>query len=139
MSKKIKFKIITPERLAYESEVDQVTIPTEAGEITVLPDHTPLVSVLKPGEMRLKKDSVSQVFSVSTGFIEVRPRSEVVILADTVERAEEIDIERAETARARAEKMLEEKSKIDDVQFARLQAVLDREIARIKVKRRNRG
>jgi F-type H+-transporting ATPase subunit epsilon len=136
---KINFQIVTPERVVYENEIDQVTLPTRAGEITVLPNHTPLVSLLAPGELHLKKDGVDYSFAVSSGFIEVRPKSRVVILADTAERAEEIDLARAEAARKRTEKILAEKGKLDDVQFARLQAILDREAARIKVKSKYRG
>ncbi len=135
---KINFKIITLERVVYEDEIDQVTIPTQAGEITVLARHTPLVSLLKPGELRIKKDGYDVLLSVSTGFVEVRPKSEVVILADTAERAEEIDLERAEEGRRRAEEMLKEKERLDDVQFARLQAQLEKELARLKVGRRYR-
>ena len=136
--KKIHFKIVTPERVVYESDIDQVTIPTKSGEITVLANHTPLVSLISPGEMVVKKNNNIHSFAVASGFIEVRPRSEVVILADTAERAEEIDLERAEAARDRAHAMLSEKEKLSDVQFAKLQAVLEREMARIKV-RNKRG
>ncbi len=135
---KINFKIITMERIVYEDEVEQVTIPTAAGEITVLPRHAPLVSLLKPGELRIRKDGYDVLLSVSTGFVEVRPKSEVIILADTAERAEEIDLERAEQARKRAEEMLKEKERLDDVKFARLQAQLEKELARLKVGRRYR-
>ncbi len=135
---KINFKIITMERIVYEDEIEQVTIPTTAGEITVLPRHAPLVSLLRPGELRIRKDGYDVLLSVSTGFVEVRPKSEVIILADTAERAEEIDLERAEQARKRAEEMLKEKERLDDVQFARLQAQLEKELARLKVGHRYR-
>jgi len=134
---KIKFKIITLEKTVYEDEVDGITIPTTDGEITVLSRHTPLVAILKPGSMLIKKDGQEVLLSVSSGFIEVRQDSEVVILADTAERAEEIDIERAEAARARVEQMMKEKESIDDVSFARLQAQLEKELARVKVGRRH--
>jgi len=139
MSKiKIKFKIITPERITYENEIDQVTIPTENGEITVLARHAPLVSILKPGEIRIKKDGKVISLAVSTGFVEVQPNSEVYILADTAERAEEIDLGKTEEARLRAKKLLEEKQDMADVDFAKLQAVLNREIARLKVAQKYR-
>ncbi|MBU3895769.1 ATP synthase F1 subunit epsilon, partial [Patescibacteria group bacterium] len=89
---KIAFKIITPERVIYEDEIERLTVPTESGEITVLAKHAPLVSLLKPGEIRLKKDGNTIVMAVSTGFLEIRPNSQVYILADTAERAEDIDI-----------------------------------------------
>ncbi len=134
MSKvKIKFRIVTPERIVYEDEIDQVTVVTEVGEVTILGRHTPLVSIIKPGELRIKKDNRTISLSVSSGFLEVRPNSEVYILADTAERVEEIDIEKAKEARARAVKILEESQDRKDVDFARLQAVIDREMSRLKI------
>ncbi|MBU4370159.1 ATP synthase F1 subunit epsilon [Patescibacteria group bacterium] len=131
---KIKFKIITPEKITYSSEdVKRVTIPTEAGEITVLPNHIPLVSVLKSGELKIIKDKQEIFISVSTGFLEVRPKSEVYILADTAEKAEDIDLERAQMAKERVKQLLEKKQDRSDVAFARLQSSLNREMARIKV------
>lgn len=135
---KIKFKIITQEKTVYADEIEQVTIPTADGEITVLANHNPLVSVLKPGEMRLKKDGQIISLSVSSGFIEVRPHSQVIILADSAERAEDIDLERAEVARQRAEKMLEEKQNETDIDYARMQAILEKEMARLRVGKKYR-
>ncbi len=138
MSKtKIKFKIVTPERVTYENEIDQVTVPTEDGEITILSRHAPLVSILKPGEMRIKNGEETVLLAVSTGFVEVQPNSEVYILADTAERAEEIDLKKTEEAKARAEKLLKEQDTAD-IDFARLQAVLNREMARLKVAQKYR-
>ena len=134
----LKFKIITLEKTVYEAEVDAVTIPTTDGEITVLARHTPLVAVLKPGSMLVKKDKQDLLLSVSSGFVEVRQDSQVIILADTAERAEDLDIARAEEARARVEKMMQEKEKIDDVAFARMQTQLEKELARVRVGKRYR-
>jgi len=130
---KIKFKIVTLERVTYEDQIDQLTVPTEAGEITVLPKHEPLVSILKPGEMRIKKDGQVVPFAVSTGFLEVRQDSQVYVLADSADRAEEIDIESAKSARLRAEEVLKNKQKRTDVDFARIQSIINREAARLKV------
>ena len=135
---KIKFKIITLERVVYQDEVDAVTIPTTDGEITVLARHTPLVAILKSGRIMVKKDGAQLLLSVSSGFVEIRQDSEVVILADTAERAEEIDIERADEARRRVEEMLKEKEKFDDLTFARMQAQLEKELARIHVGKKYR-
>lgn len=138
MANKLHFRIITLESVVYESEINQVTIPTEDGEITVLARHTPLVSLLKSGQLKLIKDGTEQLMSVSGGFVEVRPDSKVVILADTAERAEDIDLERAEAARKRAEEMLKEKTSLDTIEFARLQAILEKELARVKVGKKYR-
>lgn len=129
----IKFKIITIERVIYEDEIDQLTVPTESGEITVLARHAPLVSMLKPGELRIKKDDHTVSLAVSTGFLEIRKNSEVYILADSAERVEEIDIEASREARARAEELLKQKQNRSDVDFAKLQAIINRETARLKI------
>lgn len=134
MSKaKIKFKIVTLERVTYEDDIERLTVPTEAGEITVLPRHAPLVSILKPGELRIQKDGQEVLIAVSTGFLEIRKNSQVYVLADSAERAEEIDIEAAKAARERAEQLLKEKQNRRDVDFAKLQAIINREVARLKV------
>lgn len=83
----IKFEIVTPERTVLKQDILQVTLPTQSGEITILPDHIPLVSILKPGVLKIKTaDQETEIMSVSGGFIEVL-RDKVVILADTAERA----------------------------------------------------
>jgi|SRR3989344_1321822 len=130
---KIDFKIVTLEKVTYSDEIDQLTIPTEAGEITVMARHAPLVSIIKPGEIRIKKDGQTVLMAVSTGFLEIRKNSHVYILADSADRAEEIDIESAKAARARAEEMLKEKQNRTDVDFAKLQAIINRETAKLKV------
>ena len=101
---KLKFKIATPERVVHESAVDSVTCPTEMGEVTVLPNHIPLVANLKAGELKTLRDGEEKFFALSGGFLEVRPRNEIVILADTAEASDEIDIARAQEARQRAKK-----------------------------------
>jgi len=133
MKHTIQFKIVTPEKIVYSDDIDKVTIPTKDGEITVLANHSPLISILKTGEMKIVKDDNIISLSVSTGFVEIRPNSEVYILADTAERAEDIDIERAKIAKERVEKMLKDKSNINDINFAALQASLNRELTRIKI------
>jgi len=130
--KTIKFEIVTPERVVLKEEISQVTVPTKEGEITVLPKHTPLVSTLKPGVIELKKKTGEVVImSVSGGFIEVL-RNKVVILADTAERAEELDLIRAEEARARAEEIKKETRQEDSEKFAAITAQLEKELARTR-------
>jgi F-type H+-transporting ATPase subunit epsilon len=130
---KIKFKIVTVEKVTYEDEIDQLTVPTQSGEITVLAKHTPLVSLLKPGELRIKKDGHTVSLSVSTGFLEIRKNSQVFVLADSAERVEEIDIEASKEARQRAEEMLKQKQNRTDIDFAKLQAIINREVSRLKI------
>jgi F-type H+-transporting ATPase subunit epsilon len=134
---KIKFKIVTPERTVFEDTIDQVTIPTQEGEITVLAEHIPLIAVLAPGELNIKKGGEETAIAVSSGMLEVR-KNEVSVLADTAERAEEIDLARAEVARAKAEKIKEEKVRMDDVEYAAaVAALLERNLARIKVAKKH--
>ena len=132
----IKFKIVTPERTVYEAEIDQVTLPTQEGEITVLPDHIPLISVLAPGELVARKNGEEIAMAVSGGMIEVR-KNEITILADTAERAEEIDIKRAEEARERAEKLKDEKIRMDETEYAAVAALMERNLARIRVAKKH--
>ena len=136
-SNKLTFKIVTPERITYSDDVDRVSVPTEAGEITILPNHSPLVSILTPGELKIKKGDEIVHISVSTGFVEIKrivgEKSELYILADSAEKAEDIDIDRAKKAKERVEQMLKEQQNIADIDFAKLETILRRETARLKV------
>jgi len=130
---KIKFQIITPERVVFSEDVDQVSVMTAMGEITVLPHHLPLITVLKPGELRYKQNGEEKVIAVSGGFAEVKSDNSLVILADTAEHAEEIDIARAEAARTRAEKLMQEVRTKEDVDYVSLQASLEKALNRLKI------
>lgn len=132
----IKFQIVTPERVVLEEEIKQVTVPTGQGEITVLPDHIPLVASLLPGVIEIKKpDGSPEVMSVSGGFIEVLP-DKVVILADTAERAHEINLDKAEEARQRAEQTKTQAKQTDQAEFAAISAKIEKELARTKAVKR---
>ena len=129
-TKTIQFKIVTPEKTVLEDIVTQVTLPTEVGEITVLPDHIPLVSNLSSGVIvAIKEDKTSIVMSVSGGFIEVT-RAKINILADTAERAEEIDLARVDAARKQAEESKKNVKQFDKIRFANITAKLAKELAR---------
>src|SRR3989338_2098747 len=130
---KLHLQIVTPERLVFEDEIDTLSVMTEMGEITILPNHIPLVANLRAGEMRLQKDGEEHVLASSTGFIEVRPGNTIIILADSAERMEELDLEKIEIAKEQARKAMEEKREVDDVAFALAAAALERELARYKV------
>jgi F-type H+-transporting ATPase subunit epsilon len=138
---KIAFELTTPERIVLKDEYDSVTIPTQEGEITVLPGHIPLVSNLSPGMITVRKGSEETYLAVSGGFIEVQPAGKLIVLADTAERAEELDLKRVEEARERATKLLTDKRAADDVSSAAAVAALERELARIRAvkKHRSRG
>src|SRR3989344_4225905 len=125
--------MVTPERTVYDADVEEITDPTKTGEISILPNHVPLVSVLEPGEMRIKKEGEEIPIALAGGFVTVETGNRVQLLADAAERVEEIDIERAEAARARAEEYLREKKFESDIEYAALQAQLERALARIRI------
>ncbi len=130
----ITFKIVTPERVVYEDTIAKVTVPAGEGEMTVLPNHAPLVTMVKPGELTVYKENGDSVqLAVAGGMLEIRPNSEVYVMADTAEHGEDIDLERAEKAKARAEELLKNINDEADVDYARLQAIIEREMARISV------
>lgn len=133
MNKSIHIKLITPEKILFEGDVVSVSVPTTSGVITVLPEHVPLVSSISSGELMLKREGEDMYFAIFSGVIDVRPQSQVTILADRSERAEDIDVKRAEEAVTRAKKVLEEKVHESDVDFARFEAMIEKELNRVKV------
>lgn len=134
----IKFKIVTPERTVVEEEVYQATLPVEGGEVTILPEHIPYVGALKAGEIILRREAGGEPESLATsgGFVEFHNNT-MVILADTAERAEDIDLARAEEARKRAEELKKERTHMDDEEYARTAALIEKEMARVKVARKH--
>ena len=135
----IDFQIVTPDRVVYQDHIDSVTIPTSEGEITVLPNHIPLVTILAAGELVVRNGKEEKYMAVSGGFVTVHRQNKLVILADTAERAEELTLEAIEQARERAKAVLEEKRGKDEVAFADASAALERELARLKVARKHRA
>jgi F-type H+-transporting ATPase subunit epsilon len=129
---KINFKIVTPEKTVFEAEILQATLPVTDGEVTILPNHRAYIASLKAGEICVKRSEGDVCLAVSGGFIEFN-QNNLVVLADTAERAEEIDVTRAEEARARAEELKKEKISMDDGEYARVAALVEKEIVRIKV------
>lgn len=136
MSSRIKFKIVTPEKTVFEEEIDQATLPVANGEVTILPSHRNYIASLKAGEITIKKDGEETSLAVSGGFIEFA-ENKLVVLADRAERAEEIDLKRAEEARQRAEELKKEKISMDDAEYARVAAAIEKEMARIKVAKKH--
>ena len=131
----IKLEIITAERQVFSDDVNTVVAPGVEGELGILPHHAPLITMLKPGEVLIRKDSEETYLFVSGGFLEVRP-DKIIILADACERADEIDIERAEAAKRRAEERL--KTRTPELDVAQVQAALLRSLVRLKVAERRR-
>jgi F-type H+-transporting ATPase subunit epsilon len=132
---KIRFEIVTAERVVYSDDVDVVIAPGIEGEMAILPNHAPLLTMLQVGELRVRKDGEETAIFISGGFLEVM-QNRVTILADTAERAEEIDIERAEEAKRLAEDRL--RTRPPDMDLAQAEASLKRAMMRLRIAERKR-
>ncbi|MFA6076671.1 MAG: ATP synthase F1 subunit epsilon [Candidatus Paceibacterota bacterium] len=137
MSKQLKLKIITPERLILEEMVDQVSLPTTEGEITILPEHIPLISGLSAGDVIAFTNGEHVPMAVVGGFVEVKNgkdgTTEVAVLADFAETIAELTDEKIIQAKARAEelkKLMENKEHVD---FEHFEAELERSLTRVKI------
>jgi len=129
----MKLDIVSAERLVYSDDVDMVIAPGAEGQLGILPHHAPLMTMLDPGELLVKKEGNELCLVVSGGFMEVRP-DHIIVLADTAERAEEIDVSRAEEARRRAEENLQQTASGMDLEKA--EAALRRSLIRLRAAER---
>lgn len=136
----IKLDVVTAEQMVYSDEVDMVIAPGVEGQLGILPHHAPLMTILEPGELWIRKGGGEVYLAISGGFLEVRP-DRVIVLADAAERSEEIDQARAEEAMQRAQQQIRERP--PDVDLARSEAALRRAFIRLDVvqkgARRRRG
>ena len=130
----LHLEIVTPERLAYEDDVDMVLVPGIDGELGILPHHTPLVSLLGVGELKIRKGGSEETFAIAGGFLQVRP-DKVVVMAETADLASEIDLEKAQQARAEAERALEA-GYVEGADLSAARAELQRALVRIRVAER---
>jgi F-type H+-transporting ATPase subunit epsilon len=133
---KIDLQIVTPDRLIVQEEVDEVEIPGSEGYFGVLPGHTPLLASLAVGELWYRKGQEKLYLSLAFGFAEVLP-DRVTILARLAERAEDIDVERAELARRRAEERLSQSK--TDFDYERARVALTKSLMRLQVSARLPG
>jgi len=131
----LKLEIVTAEESVYSDEVDIVVAPGIVGQLAILPHHAPLMTMLQPGELCLRKGGEEVFVAISGGFLEVLD-DKVILLADTAERADEIDTARAQAAMERAQERL--RSAIKDVDTARAEAALRRSLARLRVAERRK-
>jgi F-type H+-transporting ATPase subunit epsilon len=129
----IQLTIVTPERSLVAEQVDELQIPGAEGYLGVLPGHAPLFTEMKVGELSYRKGSQWASLAVAWGFAEVLP-DQVRVLAETAERAHEIDLERATKAKERAEERLRRGG--DDVDYERASVALERAVIRIQVARK---
>ena len=134
--KTIQFEIVTLQQVVLKQAITQVTVPTKEGEITILPDHIPLVSILKPGVIETKDESGEmEIMSISGGFIEVL-RGKVVVLADSAERAFELNEEKVLAAKKKAEEEKIKAEKDDHYDLSAVAIKLESALAREKALQR---
>lgn len=128
------FKLVTPTGIAYEDEIENVSVPTLAGEIMIYEGHAPLISVLASGALEIfKKNDNIVALAVSGGVVEVRHTGDVFVLSDMAVRAENINDKEIKAARERADRLIEQQKESEDIDFARIQAAIDRELVKISV------
>ena len=125
----LNLEIIAPEKQFFKDQVDAVTIPGTIGSFQILKDHAPLISSFEIGIIKIKKNSTDSYFSTSGGTVEVN-KNKVLVLTDSIEKINEIDVDRAEKAKQRAEERLLRKNEAD-IDEARARAALGRAINRL--------
>jgi len=132
----LRLEITTPDREMFSGEADSISLPTPDGEITILPHHIPLISIVVPGSVLIRRGREEQLFAVSRGVVEVDGKT-IHMMVDTADRAEELHEEAVEKAKAGAQKLMRER-RDDREGFAEATAVLERELAKLRVVRRQR-
>jgi F-type H+-transporting ATPase subunit epsilon len=130
----LRLEIVTPEHTAYSEDVEMVTLPGSEGELGVFPNHVPLLTILKPGELRVVRNGRASSLAVGEGFIEITA-DRVSVLTDVALEAERIDESAAEQAVARAQAAMKEDHSAEEI--AAIQASLQKALAQLHVKRRH--
>jgi F-type H+-transporting ATPase subunit epsilon len=130
----LHLEIVTSERTVFDGSVDMVTVPGGGGEMGILPNHAPVLSTLKAGELRVKIGTEVQTFAIGGGFVDIH-NNRVIILADSAERGEEIDTARAEAARLRAQEMLKNPP-VNKEELVALESALRKSQIRLRVAQR---
>ena len=133
---KLLLEIITPTKVILKEEVDEITLPTSTGEISILPNHVNLFTKIIPGEMIIKRGNKSDLFAITGGFLEII-KNHVNILADHAIYAQDIEVAKVEEAKQRAEKAMKEKQTEQD--FEQLQDEIRRTVLELKVARKHKA
>jgi F-type H+-transporting ATPase subunit epsilon len=134
----IRCEIVSQDRIVFQGNADLVLLPGREGVIGVLPNHAPLLSGLHYGIITIRLDNIDEHFTVAGGVVEVQP-DQVTVLADSAENVEEIDLQRAEAAKKRAEDLLAKGLGQDTDKYLAIQAALRRSSLRIDAARRYRA
>jgi len=133
----IRCEIVSQDRQVFSGDVDLVMLPGVEGDMGILPNHSPVLTVLRYGVITVRTKQGEEYFSVAGGVAEVQP-NQVIILADAAENVGEIDVQRAEAAKTRAEEMLKQAGEADSDRYLMIQAALRRSTLRIDAVRRFR-
>jgi len=133
----MRLSLVTPERKTFEDDIDQVTIPTSQGSITVLPNHMQVVAQLEPGELIVKQGNKETSIASGYGFAQITGK-QVSILTDLAEEVSEISEKEAEEARKRAVEALKDKERLSSEEYASVAAALEKSLVRLRIKRRHR-
>ena len=136
MSKQLKLKIVTPEKLILEEMVDQVTLPSTEGELTVLPEHVPMIAGLASGDVVAFVNGEHVPMAVSGGFVEVKNvdgQTEVAVLADFAEHVVDITDEAIKAAEAKAIELKKQMDNKEHVDFEHFESELERSLTRVKI------
>ncbi|HXY60576.1 MAG TPA: F0F1 ATP synthase subunit epsilon [Chthoniobacterales bacterium] len=133
MAETLKLEIVTPEEKIYSEDVEMVTLPGAEGELGVYPNHVPVMTTLKPGELRIVKDNRTTSLAVGEGFVEIKADS-ISVLTDMALQSEKIDLAAAEAAVARAQAAMKEDTTPE--QLVAIQASLSKALAQLHVRRR---
>jgi len=133
----LRLEIVTPEAKAYSEDVDMVTVPGAEGELGILPQHVPLLTAIKPGELRVLKDGKETWLAVGEGFVEIT-QERVIVLTDMALEDTQIDEAAAQAAFEKAQEALKAQ-RLSDEEHATVQASLEKSIAQLMIKRRKGG
>lgn len=133
----MRLSLVTPERKTFEGDIDQVTIPTSQGSITVLPNHMQVVAQLEPGELIVKQGTKETNIASGYGFAQITGE-QVSVLTDLAEEVSEISEKEAEEARKRAVEALKDKERLSGEEYASVAASLEKSLVRLRIKRRHR-
>ena len=136
MAATLKLEIVTPEEKIYSEDVEMVTLPGSEGELGVYPNHVPVLTALKPGELRIVKGGQQSAMAIGEGFVEIKADG-VSILTDMALQSEKIDIAAAEEAVARAQAAMKEDTTPE--QLVAIQASLQKALTQLHVRRRHHG
>ena len=133
----IHLQIITPEKTVFDDEVDQVSLPTQSGQITILPHHSSLITLIEPGEMAYKKHSKDTHLAAGFGFAQIG-QNNVKVLVDLAAHEEELEEKAIEAAKREAEEALAKKHELSEEEYAYAAANLQKALAQLRIKRRHR-